>query len=85
MAASLNGPDALVFTGGIGQNSPEVRSAAAEGLGFLGIAVDEATNSAIDGDGDVSTADAPVRTLVVHAREDIEVAREVRRVLSGTV
>jgi len=84
MAASLNGPDALVFTGGIGQNSPEVRSAAAEGLGFLGIAVDEANNSAIDGDGDVSTADARVRTLVVHAREDIEVAREVRRVLSRT-
>jgi acetate kinase len=85
MAASLNGPDAVVFTGGIGQNSPKVRSAAAEGLGFLGIAVDETTNSAIDGDGDVSTADARVRTLVVHAREDIEVAREVRRVLSRTV
>lgn len=82
MAASLNGPDALVFTGGIGQNSPEVRSAVAEGLGFLGVAIDEAANSTIDGDGDVSTAEARVRTLVVHAREDVEVAREVRRVLS---
>jgi acetate kinase len=85
MAASLDGPDALVFTGGIGQNSPEVRSAAAEGLGFLGVAIDEAANSAIDGDGDVSTADARVRTLVVHAREDIEVARDVRGVLSQPV
>jgi acetate kinase len=83
MAASLNGPDALVFTGGIGQNSPEVRSAVAEGLGFLGVALDQAANSAIDGDGDVSAAEAPVRTLVVHAREDIEVARDVRRVLSN--
>lgn len=81
MAASLNGPDALVFTGGIGQNSPEVRSAAAEGLGFLGVAIDEAANSSINGDMDISTAEARVRTLVVHAREDIEVAREVRRVL----
>ena len=85
MAASLNGPDAVVFTGGIGQNSPEVRSAVAAQLGFLGIAIDEATNSTGDGDGDVSTADARVRTLVVHAREDIEVAREVRRLLSPAV
>jgi acetate kinase len=82
MAASLNGPDAVVFTGGIGENSPEVRTAVAEGLGFLGVAIDEATNSTIDGDGDVSMADARVRALVVHAREDIEVAHEVRRVLS---
>jgi acetate kinase len=85
MAASLNGPDALVLTGGIGQNSPEVRSAVADGLGFLGISIDEATNSTIDGDGDVSAAEARVRTLVVHAREDIEVAREVRRLLAQTV
>jgi acetate kinase len=85
MAASLNGPDALVFTGGIGQNSPEVRSAVADALGFLGISIDEAKNSAIDGDGDVSKSEARVRTLVVHAREDIEVARDVRRVLSQTV
>ena len=82
MSASLNGPDALVFTGGIGQNSPEVRSRVAEGLGYLGIDIDEAANSSIDGDGDVSTAPARVRTLVVHAREDIEVARDVRRLLS---
>ena len=85
MAASLSGPDALVFTGGIGQNSPEVRSAVADGLGFLGVAIDEAANSTIDGDGDVSSAGARVRTLVVHAHEDIEVARDVRRVLSQPV
>jgi acetate kinase len=82
MAATLNGPDALVFTGGIGQNSPEVRWAVAKGLGSLGVAIDRARNSTIDVDGDVSTAQARVRTLVVHAREDIEVARDVRRVLT---
>jgi acetate kinase len=85
IAAALNGPDALVFTGGIGQNSPKVRSAAADGLGFLGIAIDAVANSTIAGDGDVSTAEARVRTLVVQAREDIEVAREVRGMLSQTV
>jgi acetate kinase len=83
MAASLNGLDALVFTGGIGQNSPEVRTAAAEGLDFLGIAIDQTANSTIAGDRDISTAEARVRTLIVHAREDIEVARDVRRVLSN--
>ena len=82
MTAALGGLDALVFTGGVGENSPEVRSAAAAGLLFLGIEMDEPTNSAAGEDRDVSAARATVRTLVVHAREDVEVAREVRRVLS---
>ena len=82
MTAALGGLDALVFTGGVGENSPEVRSAAAAGLLFLGIEVDGPTNSTAGEDRDVSAAHATVRTLVVHAREDVEVAREVRRVLS---
>jgi acetate kinase len=81
MAAALNGIDALVFTGGVGENAREVRLAAAAGLAFLGVDIDAATNSSIDLDGDISSAGARVRTLVVRAREDIEVAREVRRIL----
>jgi len=50
-----------------------VRAAAADGLGFLGIDVDGALNERIEGDGDISTPGAAVRTLVVHAREDVEV------------
>ncbi|HLZ94811.1 MAG TPA: acetate/propionate family kinase [Candidatus Dormibacteraeota bacterium] len=82
MAAAMNGVDAIVFTGGVGENAPAVREAAASGLAFLGVEVDPDLNRKIDGDGDVSAADAEVRTLVVHAREDVEVAREVRGVLS---
>jgi len=82
MFAAMNGADAVVFTGGVGENAPAVRAAAAEGLTFLGIEVDEGLNEHIEGDGDISTKDAAVRTLVVHAREDVEVAREVRRVLA---
>jgi acetate kinase len=82
MAAAMNGADAIVFTGGVGENAPAVREAAASGLSFLGVEVDPELNRKIDGDGDVSAADAEVRTLVVHAREDVEVAREVRGVLS---
>ncbi|HKC19418.1 MAG TPA: acetate/propionate family kinase [Candidatus Dormibacteraeota bacterium] len=82
MAASLGGVDAIVFTGGVGEHSPEVRQAVAEGLAFLGIQIDQRGNEReIDQDADVSAGAARVRTLIVHAREDIEVAREVRRTL----
>jgi acetate kinase len=58
MAAALGGADAIVFTGGVGENSPEIRRRALEGLGFL-----------------------DARELVVPAREDLEIARQVRSAL----
>lgn len=82
MAAAMNGMDAIVFTGGVGENAPAVRAGAAAGLAFLGVAIDEGLNEHLEGDGDISAEDAEVRTLIVHAREDVEVAREVRRVLA---
>lgn len=81
MAASLGGLDALVFTGGVGEGSALVRGRAAEGLGFLGVEVDAGANAGVGGEGEVSAAGASVRTLVVRAREDVEVARGVREVL----
>jgi acetate kinase len=82
MTAAMGGVDAVVFTGGVGENAPEVRRLVAQGLGFLGIGVDSDANVASSPvDRDISTGDAPVRTLVVAAREDIEIAREVRNVL----
>jgi acetate kinase len=81
MTAALGGLDALVFTGGVGQNSPVVRARAAASLGFLGIAVDRLRNDTVNGDGDVTASGAAVRTLVVAAREDLEIARQVRRML----
>ena len=83
MAAAMNGLDALVFTGGVGENAPDVRLAALAGLGFLGLEVDPGLNRDFADDGDISAAGAKVRTLVIHAREDIEVARDVRRVVQG--
>ena len=82
MAAAMNGLDVLVFTGGVGENAPPVRAAAAQGLSFLGVGIGPTHNAGVDGDGDISAPDARVATLVVKAHEDIEVAREVRRVLS---
>jgi len=83
MAAAMNGLDALVFTGGVGEHAAEVRAGAADGLAFLGVAVDAGRNGAVEGDADVSAPDARVRTLVVRAREDVEIARQVRSVLGG--
>ncbi len=81
MAAAMNGLDALVFTGGIGEHDPAVRAAAAAGLSFLGVAVDAGRNAAARPDTDITAVQARVRTLVVAAREDVEIARNTALVL----
>lgn len=83
MAASLGGLDVLVFTGGVGENSSAVRCAAAQRLRFLGVALDEPANAAAVPDADISAPGAAIRTVVVAAREDVEVAREVRQVMAA--
>lgn len=84
MAAALGGIDTLVFTGGIGENSPVVRAAAVDGLSFLGIALDPVRNASPRLDADVSAPGSPTRVLVIAAREDIEIARGVRSVVGAT-
>jgi acetate kinase len=81
MAASMGGLDALVFTGGVGENAPIVRERAAAGLAFLGIQIDPVRNEAGVGDREIGTERSSVRTLVVLAREDVQIAREVRMAL----
>jgi acetate kinase len=78
MAAAMDGLDALVFTGGIGEHQPQVRAEAAAGLGFAGVAIDAGRNNRAAGDADISARQAAVRTLVITAREDVEIARQVR-------
>jgi acetate kinase len=85
MAAAMDGIDVLVFTGGVGENSPEVRSRAAAGLHFLGIAVDETANTLgkehRGDDWEITAPAGKVRTFVIAAREDKQIAAEVRSVL----
>ena len=83
MAAAMNGLDVLVFTGGVGENAAPVRAAAVAGLRFIGVAIDAGRNTSVGPDNDVSALGATVSTLVIKAREDVEVAREVRRVLAA--
>jgi acetate kinase len=83
MTASLGGLDVLAFTGGVGEHSPAVRALAVSGLEHLGIAVDQARNRAASADASITAAGATVQTLVITAREDLEVARQTRSVLRG--
>ena len=85
MAASMDGLDALVFTGGVGEHAAEVRGDDTAELHFLGPVLDAARNNAESGDAESGGDGARVRVLVVRAREDLEIARQVRAVLVAGV
>jgi len=81
MTATLGGLDALVFTGGVGEGSATVRELTVTGLGFLGVAIERERNATATADADISAVGASAATLVIAAREDLEIARQVRSVL----
>jgi acetate kinase len=76
MAASLEGLDVLVFTAGVGENSPDVRSATCQGLEFLGVTMDKNRNKESLLDRDISSPDSRARVLVIRAAEEWAIARE---------
>lgn len=82
MTAATEGLDLLVLTGGIGEHSPAVRAEAADGLAYLGVALDPRANDDVAGDTDITADGARVRTVVVAAGEEVEIARETARVLT---
>ena len=84
MTAALGGLEVLVFTGGVGENSAVIRERAAGRLGFLGVRIEGVTNATAVPDVDVSAPSATARTLVIAAREDIQIARDTRRLLGAT-
>jgi acetate kinase len=88
MSVALSDIDAIVFTGGVGEHAGSIREAAAMRLRCLGIEIEPSLNAAAavrsddpSADVDISAPGAKVRTLVVAAREDLEIAHEVRAVL----
>ena len=83
MTAAMGGLDAVVFTGGVGENSALIRHEVCAGLAFLGVGVDRGRNEAAgEDDGDLTAAGAAARVLLVHSREDVEIARSVRELLA---
>jgi acetate kinase len=75
MIAILGGIDALIFTAGVGENSPGVRAAACDNLSYAGVELDEAKNAQSAPDSDLSAAASSVRVLTIRAQEDWEIAR----------
>jgi acetate kinase len=78
-AAALGGLDTLVFAGGIGENAPAIRSRICDGLGFLGIDLEERLNAA--NEGVISTAASRVAVRVIRTDEEYIIAKMVGRVL----
>jgi acetate kinase len=79
----LGGVDVVTFSGGIGENSAEVRAGACAGLAELGIVLDEERNRTVKGEGKISADGARAAVWVLPADEEIVVARAVAEVLSG--
>jgi len=78
-AAAMGGVDAIVFTGGIGENNPQYRTRVAEKLAFLGVSIDEELNAKAKRTSveyDISTKDAKVRMLVIPTNEELMIARD---------
>jgi len=80
-AAAMGGIDALVFTGGIGENSPDVRSAVCKSLKFMGMDIDEAKNAA--GDEDISPADSKVKVFRIPTNEELVIALDTEVIIKG--
>ena len=75
MLGALGGLDGIVFTAGVGENSAAVREAALAPFEFLGVRLDAERNAQAEPDADVAAPGAPVRVLVVRAREEWAIAR----------
>jgi acetate kinase len=79
-AAALGGIDALVFTGGVGERSPDVRARICEGLGFLGIEIDAASNG--ENAETISASGSKVRVRTIRTNEEAMIARHTRQAVN---
>jgi acetate kinase len=79
---SLGGVDVITFSGGIGENSAEIRSAVLKGMSAFGIVLDEMKNNSIAGEGTISAHHSPVKVMVIPANEEMIVAREAAAIVA---
>ena len=79
----MNGVDGIIFTAGIGENSPSTRAAICEYLGYLGIEICPNCNSKRGEDTFISTADSKVKVMVIPTNEELVIARDTRDIVEG--
>ena len=79
----MNGIDVLIFTAGVGENSPELREKIAAGLEFMGIQVDHDKNQVHGQEAIISTADSHVKVMVIPTNEELVIAQDTARLVNG--
>ena len=80
----MGGLDAVIFTGGIGENSDDLRDECCEGLGFMGIELDRAKNTELNhGEGKISTEGSRVEVWIVPTNEELLIARDTLEIVGG--
>ncbi len=85
MLAVLGGADAIVFTGGIGENCAPLRQDVCAQLAFIGLKLDEEKNAKPQLDQNIAAAGSSIQVLVIRADEDWEIARECVRLVGAVV
>jgi acetate kinase len=83
LAVTLGGVDVLVFTAGVGENSPVIRAAVCDGLDCLGLELDPDANAKLHADADISVAGSDARILVLATREDLAMLSDVMQVVAA--
>jgi len=73
--------DVIVFTAGIGENTPSLRTALCANLSYLGIAIDEEMNKIRGRDVEISTPDSRVKVFVIPTDEELVIARDTARLV----
>ena len=79
----MGGADAIVFTGGIGENNPKYRSYVCEKLAFLGVKIDEEKNHVRGREIDIATPDSSVRVFVIPTNEELVIARDTLAIVEA--
>jgi acetate kinase len=79
----MGGTDAIVFTGGIGENAGEYRSAVCEKLAFMGVKIDEEKNKIRGEEVEISTPDSTIKVYVLPTNEQLMIARDTLQIVNG--
>ncbi len=83
LATNMGGIDAVVFTAGVGENSAFIRKQIIAPLSFLGLELDANLIQSCKTDKDISSKDAKTKTLIIAAREELQMANEIESLLKS--
>ena len=81
--AAMNGVDAIIFTAGVGENSPYTRAAICEYFGYLGVKIDPEANAKRGQDIMISTPDSKVKVYVLPTNEELVIARDTKAIVDA--